>query len=469
MVSVHLSDSIPAQLAAESFARNDWVDMRLADIFMQDTKATMPPSLLVAWIMAAVLSTSVPFLLLVGWLAACSAVILVRFLVAVQYERRMRDLSGAALSAFLAKSGLLWPLAGLVWGSSTALFFSRSSGFEQLTCITMLIGVCCVSIYSCGSRLQCSLGFVYALCGSVLVIFLYSMLVMKLVPVSVDSFSLIALDITFAAVMRKFAIHFHGIQRKSFKLQYDNAALIKSLTAKSDAALEAVQNKNRLIASAAHDLRQPVHALNLYASWLVDEPELGPKVAPQIVRCTRAVNELFDSLFDFSGLNADATKVNWQRVDLADVMADLQAQYAPLAHERGLQLRLRQRGFLVDTDPVLLKRLLGNLISNALKNTRQGGVLLGLRRSAGNWRVGVWDTGCGIEPAYQQAIFKEFYRVPRAGTADGFGLGLAISVRLAQLLGLTLGLRSSVGKGSAFWIEQTDILSLRQLSEKARR
>ena len=230
--------------------------------------------------------------------------------------------------------------------------------------------------------------------------------------------------------------------------------MIQSLTAKSTAALEAVENKNRFIASAAHDLRQPVHALNLYASWLVDEPDLSQQVAPHIVRCTRAINDLFNSLFDFSGLNADVTKVDWQQVDLADVLADLKHQYAPLAHERGLKLRLRVKSCWVKTDPVLLKRMLGNVISNALKNTRQGGVLLALRMPAGRWRIDVWDTGVGIETRYQQAIFKEFYRVPRVGSEDGFGLGLAISWRLGQLLGHRLQLRSMPGRGSVFWIEQ---------------
>lgn len=272
---------------------------------------------------------------------------------------------------------------------------------------------------------------------------------------------MIALTTVFHLMLRYFAINFHGLQRKSLQLQFDNDLLIQSLTAKSTAALDAVENKNRFIASAAHDLRQPVHALNLYASWLVDEPELGSQVAPQIVRCTHAINDMFNSLFDLSGLNANTPQVNWQQVSLADLLVDLQLQFAPLALEKDLQLRLRMGNVNTgaSSDPVLLKRLVSNLISNALKNTQRGGVLLALRRSAGRWRIEVWDTGVGIEAIHERAIFNEFYRVPRTGTGEGFGLGLAIARRFAQLLGLDLQMRSKPGLGSVFWLEQQDRMS----------
>jgi signal transduction histidine kinase len=191
----------------------------------------------------------------------------------------------------------------------------------------------------------------------------------------------------------------------------------------------------------------------LYASWLVDEPELSQQVVPHIVRSTQAVNDLFNSLFAFSGLNTEVTKVDWQEVDLAELLADLHHQYMPLARARGLQLRLRQRSCVVSSDPVLLRRLLGNLISNALKNTHQGGVVLALRVKDDRWRIDVSDTGVGIDAEHQKAIFKEFYRVPRQGTEAGFGLGLAIVSRLSHVMGLRVQIRSRPGRGSVFWVE----------------
>ena len=430
--------------------------MQLAESFMLDTKRSMPASFVVTWIMAAVLYKAAPAIQLATWLALANLVILFRYFVAIHFQNTMREVSGPALRTFLNKYDILWILGGLLWGFSALLFFGKATGFEQFICGLILVGVSCFSVYSYSSRLKCYFGFSNAMTGTTLAIFIYGMWVDKFLSSISDNLGLIGLTVIFQLMVRYFAVRFHVLQRKSLLLQFDNCILIQSLTAKSTAALEAVENKNRFIASAAHDLRQPVHALNLYASWLVDEPDLSQQVAPHIVRCTRAVNDLFNSLFDFSGLNADVTKVDWQQVDLADVLADLKHQYAPLAHERGLELRLRAKSCWVKTDPVLLKRMLGNVISNALKNTRQGGVLLALRMPAGRWRIDVWDTGVGIETRYQQAIFKEFYRVPRDGSVDGFGLGLAISWRLGQLLGYALYLRSRPGRGSVFWIAQQD-------------
>ena len=412
-------------------------------------------------IMASVLYGSAPTLWLLVWLVLANSVILGRYMVVVRYYKVMTDVKGSRLRDFLARFDFLWVLGGALWGMSSLLFVGKSSGFEQFVCGLILVGVSCFTVYSHAARLQCYLAFSSALTGTAVAVFIYCLTFEPPFLSFSDSVSMIALTTVFHLMLRYFAINFHGLQRKSLQLQFDNDLLIQSLTAKSTAALDAVENKNRFIASAAHDLRQPVHALNLYASWLVDEPELGSQVAPQIVRCTHAINDMFNSLFDLSGLNANTPQVNWQQVSLADLLVDLQLQFAPLALEKDLQLRLRMGNVNTgaSSDPVLLKRLVSNLISNALKNTQRGGVLLALRRSAGRWRIEVWDTGVGIEAIHERAIFNEFYRVPRTGTEEGFGLGLAIARRFAQLLGLDLQMRSKPGLGSVFWLEQQDPMS----------
>ncbi len=435
------------------FGRDDWVDMQLAKSFMRETKRSLPASLAVTWIMAAVLSKAAPMLELLAWVILSNIFMLLRYLVVLQYQSKMRDIAGDALRHFLCKYDILWLSAGLLWGLSSLLFFEKSTGFEQFICGLILVGVSCFSVYSYSSRLTCFFSFTNALSGAAVAVVVYQLLVKQSLPSSSDSLGLIALTVVFHLLVRYFAIHFHSLQRQSLQLKFDNSQLIESLTAKTNAALDAVDNKDRFIASAAHDLRQPVHALNLYASWLVDEPELSPQVAPQIVRCTNAVNDLFNSLFDFSGLNAESPAVDWQPVDLAKLLADLQHQYAPLAQQNGLRLRLHSGDACTRSNAVLLKRLLGNLISNAVKNTRQGGVLLALRQRKARWRIEVWDTGVGIDAEHQEAIFQEFYRVPSQGTDDGFGLGLAIVSRLSEVLGLRVGVRSTIGRGSVFWVE----------------
>ena len=215
----------------------------------------------------------------------------------------------------------------------------------------------------------------------------------------------------------------------------------------------------RFLASAAHDIRQPVHALSLYADWLGSEPELVHEIAPKIVESTKAVNALFDSLFDLVRLDSGKIRLSIEPVDLPQLLYDLELQYRPLAEAKGVQFRLHVAAGTVLSDPILLRRIVGNLVSNAVKYTRKGGVLLATRTSGGRRRIEVWDTGVGIAPVHQREIFREFYKVPsHAGTEDGFGLGLYIVARLASILGHPLGLDSRPGRGTVFrlLLEPTD-------------
>jgi signal transduction histidine kinase len=241
------------------------------------------------------------------------------------------------------------------------------------------------------------------------------------------------------------------VYRSSFELQFSNQELIDSLTQQTRAALRAVATKNRFLASAAHDLRQPVHALSLYADWLGSEPEMAQDIAPRILQSTRAINELFDSLFDLTRIDAGNYKVRLQPVDVAQLLSELVTQFASAAKAKSLVLRTRVKPCTVLSDPVVLRRILGNLVSNAMRHTSAGGVLMALRQRSDSIVLEVWDTGVGIAPEHQQAIFQEFYRVSQhQGTEDTLGLGLTVVSKLGTLMGYQLSLHSVFGKGSVF-------------------
>ncbi|MEN9670190.1 MAG: hypothetical protein RL018_467, partial [Pseudomonadota bacterium] len=238
------------------------------------------------------------------------------------------------------------------------------------------------------------------------------------------------------------------------KLQYRNRKLIASLTEQRETALAAVATKNRMLASAAHDMRQPVLALDLYAGWLIDDPTDSPNIAPKIAASTKAVVNLFDSLFDMSRLTEGQVGTNLEMVDLEVLMYELFSQYHPIAKSKNLELRTRILQKTVFTDHVLLVRILGNLVSNALKYTQAGGVLIACRNSKRGVVIEVWDTGIGISPDQHSLVFKEFYKSPsNAGTSDGFGLGLAIVAQLADLIGAELKLRSRLGHGTVVSVQ----------------
>lgn len=426
--------------------------MQLIQTFMHNARPAQYASALMLIVVVMVLYRQVEPAGLAAWALAVVAVTLMRALVISRYRRTMVGVSGPALHAFMVRHDWLWPLSAAIWGASMFVFFLKAPIYDQFLCMLVLVGMAGFAVGSYSSRLRCFRGYVDGLNASALAALAYQLLMERGVPRTFNTYGMVALVLMYWAVIRVSGKRFHDVQRANLELRFDNLELIASLTEKSRAALQAVEVKNRFIASAAHDLRQPVHALDLYAGWLAAEPQFVAQIAPKIVQSTRAVTELFNSLFDLAGLDSDPLRVNPRQVDLARLVQDMEVQYAPVARERGLRLRTRTAAAQVRSDPVLLKRLVGNLLLNALKNTHQGGVLLAARRRRGVWCIEIWDTGVGIAKEHQQAIFQEFYRIPLQGTEEGFGLGLAIVSRLSQALGHPVGMASRPGRGSVFWV-----------------
>ena len=216
--------------------------------------------------------------------------------------------------------------------------------------------------------------------------------------------------------------------------------------------------KTRFLAAASHDLRQPAHALGLYLATL-RAGELAPAQAELAERMTAALGALqamFAALLDVSRIDADSLAPQWTLVPLAPLLRRLADEQAGAAEARGLRLSLHLADEATSvTDPLLLERVLRNLLANAVQHTQAGGVLLACRRrGAGDgarWRIEVWDSGCGIAPADHERVFQEFQQLGHGG--GGLGLGLPIARRLSQLLQLRLSLQSRPGRGSVFLVD----------------
>ena len=233
-------------------------------------------------------------------------------------------------------------------------------------------------------------------------------------------------------------------------LQRSNRALEEART-RADAANV---SKTRFLAAASHDLLQPLNAARLFLSALAETrlPESAERLVENVELAFESIDRLLTALLDISKLDAGVVKPVVENVPLDPLLRRLVAEFAPLAERKGLALRLVPTRAVVATDPGMLTRALMNLVSNAIRYTRRGGVLLGVRRQGRNYRVEVVDTGVGI-PADQQAlIFEEFRRL--GADADqrdrGFGLGLAIVERIARMLDHPVDVRSVPGRGSRF-------------------
>lgn len=435
-------------------ARDEWVEAKLTRQFMRNGRPALHAATLVIPVFVAVLYNDVNNTALLCWAFAAVVMTLARYRVVNLYHRDYAGVSGAQLQAFLSRYSWTWTLSAAIWGASMFLHFRRAPVYDQFICLVVLAGMAGFAVGAFSASLRCFVGYINGLAYSTLAAVAYSVGVEQPFMGTVASYALVLLVLIYWGAIRNAGKRFHRGQRKTLELQFANAALIASLREKTRIALDAVQTKNRFIASAAHDLRQPVHALSLYADWLRAEPELVAQLAPKIVQSTQAVNELFDCLFDLARLDADTVTVNWQRVSLPGLVAELELQYAPIARQKGLSLRTHVVHGEATSDPVLLKRLLGNLLSNALRHTVHGGALLAVRQGSRGPRIEVWDTGVGVAPEHKEAIFQEFFRVStHNGTEEGFGLGLSIVMRLCDTLKHHLRMRSRPGRGTVFRID----------------
>lgn len=212
--------------------------------------------------------------------------------------------------------------------------------------------------------------------------------------------------------------------------------------------------QNRFMASASHDLRQPLHALGLYLNALRRHvsTDQGQLILSNINRSTEALNQLLNSMLDLSKLDAGVVDVNWTNVSLDAVFDTLHQNFLPEANQKELALDIQYSGLYVRSDKLLLERILGNLVANALNYTAKGSISVRARSADGNACISVSDTGPGIPRSEQDAIFNEYYQLqnPERDRSKGLGLGLSIVKRLTRLLGVELELSSAEGIGTSF-------------------
>ena len=234
----------------------------------------------------------------------------------------------------------------------------------------------------------------------------------------------------------------------------ERRAMDDALRAALEEARAANAAKARFFAAASHDLRQPVQTLFLFTHALGERLRDHPAQAlvSTMQQALEGLKTLIDTLLDISRLDSGALVAEPADFPAVTLMQRLSAAYAPRMAAKGLKFRMVGSPLWVRSDSVLLGRILGNLLDNALKYTEQGGVLLSCRRRGNAARIEVWDTGSGIAPEDQAAIFDEFVQVgpARHDRSQGLGLGLSIVQRLAALLGHELSLRSVPGRGSVF-------------------
>ena len=439
-------------MPASPEAREHWVNSQLIGVMMDSLGPALLAGALTLPVLVYLMAGEVSAPILVIWTLLMASMMVYRYRLIGLYRFQFDSVDGPQRVAFLHRYQWTWAAAGFLWGVSVGFTYLQASMLTQFVCALVILGQGLLNLTAFSAYLPVYRSYSNALTVAVMAGLLVGAAEhLDHVGAVQSTLILASLMGAFWFLMRLAGNRLNHVHRSSFELQFSNQELIDSLTLQTRASLRAVATKNRFLASAAHDLRQPVHALSLYADWLATEPEMARDIAPRILQSTRAINELFDSLFDLTRIDAGNYKVRLQHVDVVEVFHDLRLQFEPVAQAKSLRLRTHARHTVIWSDPVVLRRILGNLVSNALRHTQRGGVLVGLRRRADMLVLEVWDSGVGIAREHQQAIFQEFFRVSQhQGTEDSLGLGLTIVSKLTSLMGYQLALNSEANKGSVF-------------------
>jgi signal transduction histidine kinase/CheY-like chemotaxis protein len=259
----------------------------------------------------------------------------------------------------------------------------------------------------------------------------------------------------FAGAILLYATHYSDVFRDIVMARVDQQRLAQNVARQKEAVEEASATRTRFFAAASHDLRQPLHAIGLLAHGLTDAAISDAdrdQMARHIIGNVEALNDLLSQVLDLSRIEGGVTQVMPQHFLITEMLARIDLQFRPVAAAKGLALRIAPTVDTAYTDPVLIERIIANLVSNAIRYTEHGSVWIGVRRgdSRGHCFIEVRDSGIGIAAIDHERVFEEFFQVPipSSSARPGHGLGLSTVKRLTRLLGEELTLRSSPGRGT---------------------
>jgi signal transduction histidine kinase len=386
-----------------------------------------------------------------GWLLAVYAVAALRYAAWLRFTRTSHAGESASLWRRIALLGS--GINGLTWGIGGVVLYAPHSPASQFLLLITEFGMGAGAAYASAPAFAAVLAYI-----------LPSVLLCS-VPFFMEGDTV---HVTLGAMLFVFvaaAAHFtYGISRtiaRAIQLQFENVELIQELRSQTrlaeqarEAAEEANIAKSRFLAAAGHDLRQPLHALGFFVDALQEHtlPADGRAVLANIRRSVDVMEDLFNSLLDVSRLDAGIVRPRIATMALAPLLERIRTEFEPLAAQKGLSLVAVENSLCVRSDPVLLERIIRNLVANAVRYTERGRIVIGARRGREHVQVQVWDSGRGIPADKYREIFQEFRQLdnPQRDRRNGLGLGLAIVERLVKLLDHRLDLRSQVGKGSMF-------------------
>ncbi len=469
------TQAISAAAAPRTYVFRDDVNAELVRYLYRQAPGSMVAIVIVACILTYVLWNTVSNGLLLAWLLALTGVCALRLVQIGMFFRS--DPPKTRITRWAVASAAGSTLIGGVWALASFMFLDPEQPISIITITVILMGICAGSVVNLASYLPSFWAVVGPSMGALIAVLLWHGNIVS------NTVALLAGVASIAYFVG--ARNVHRLLNESLQLSFENVALRRDAEEKSalleaalkeaDAARRSAEQANaaktRFLAAASHDLRQPIHALGLLLATLADRVR-DARSAPlldQIEAAVDAVDSMLSSLLDISKLDAGVLQANVGPVDLAVLLQRLNNEHQPVAKVTGNELRVRPSNATVLSDGAMLQRILANLISNAVRYTNNGRVLVGARKRADSIRIEVYDTGPGIPEESREDIFLEFHQLgnPERDRRQGLGLGLAIVRRLAGLLGHRIELRSAVGRGSCFSIILPRCSEVRPAAEQA--
>ena len=380
-----------------------------------------------------------------GWFIAPTAVLV---LLAVQVWRHRPEDPVQPAPAWYTRHLEGVALLALAWGVAP-WWLGLSAGLAaDLWMVVALVAVAAVGAHVVAARRRAGCLWLLPL--------LLPLIVVALADGSSESILMAAFGAIALATTLFFAFKRRQLLRDAEQTRLSNDALVRELRQQVFLVERANRDKSRFLAAASHDLRQPMHALGLFAASL-EKSLIDTPLQPTVVNMMRAVDALEQScsaMLDLSKLDAGVVEPNLQSFPIRDVFRRLHMHCAGQAEELGLGLRFKPGGRIVTSDPQLLERVLANLIHNAIRYTKEGGIVVMARNRTDRISLEVWDTGIGIAEDELPKVFDEFYQVSNSGRdrTRGLGMGLAIVKRLVMLMGHELEVKSVPGRGTVFRI-----------------
>jgi two-component system, sensor histidine kinase len=384
---------------------------------------------------------------LFSWFGVATTVAGLRWLF---YSRRKQvEREAAQHKLWGRRSVVLSLMVGTVWGLTVPLFFHHASSESIIIMMIIIIGLASGSAVAFNNWLP----YFYAFATPAL-LFPTGYFLLR----GGDTQIILAiLLLVYYFLLSNLVQTMNHTFRENLKLRFMNESLVDELRLEKDLAEASSRAKTRFLASASHDLRQPVHSLSLLREAMYHERDhlRRQELLDLMGNSLDALDQLLGSLLDISKLDAGVLESRSEPTQLKPLLDALLNEVRPYAWDKGLKLRQRKCNHNVVTDQNLLSNILRNLLTNAIRYTENGGVLVACRRKGEKLLIQVWDTGIGIAEREQENIFQEFIQLENQerDRNKGLGLGLAICRRMAYLLGHELSVRSRPGRGSVFTIE----------------